>query len=210
MTHPRLRYPTEQQQTELGAMPSIPMGAAGQPGRGEEERLKPRYVWQCCRRSVQCYSGSVTEKWQLKSVVTSTSHSLSPWEEASPSPHRPLRGSEKDHRKGGDGNNQNNIRAEVGSQQVCAGQRTGCEAAIRAVRKIFDEPGCDAVLMGDASNVINNMNRKATLHKDQIPQLCHVHWQPDKQFMWQANWQMRNNGIRRGHHPRRSENIKKT
>lgn len=60
------------------------------------------------------------------------------------------------------------ITSAVGNLQVCAGQKAGCEAAIHAMRKIFDEPDCDAVLMVDASNAFNNINRKVTLHNTRI------------------------------------------
>lgn len=56
------------------------------------------------------------------------------------------------------------IRKVVGNLQVCAGQQAGCEAAIHAVRRMFQDQECQAVLMVDASNAFNNINREATLH----------------------------------------------
>lgn len=44
----------------------------------------------------------------------------------------------------------------------------GCEAAIHAMRKIFDKLSCDAVVIVDTSNASNNINRKATLHNIRI------------------------------------------
>uniref|UniRef100_A0A1X7TIP9 Reverse transcriptase domain-containing protein n=1 Tax=Amphimedon queenslandica TaxID=400682 RepID=A0A1X7TIP9_AMPQE len=47
----------------------------------------------------------------------------------------------------------------TGSDQLCAGQPGGCEAAVHAVRSIFDSMQCEAVLLVDASNAFNALNR---------------------------------------------------
>ena len=46
------------------------------------------------------------------------------------------------------------IREAVGNLQVCAGQLAGCEAAIHAMREIYEDPECEAVLMVDAFKCI--------------------------------------------------------
>ena len=46
----------------------------------------------------------------------------------------------------------------VGSLQVCAGQESGCEAAIHAMREMFDSEDVEAVLLADASNVFNTLS----------------------------------------------------
>ncbi|XP_042891390.1 uncharacterized protein LOC122265946 [Penaeus japonicus] len=80
------------------------------------------------------------------------------------------------------------IRNAVGNLQVCAGQKAGCEAAIHAM-KIFEEPDCDAVLMIDATNAFNNINRKAILHNTKIKcpsfamHIENLYAQPAKQFV---------------------------
>ena len=51
------------------------------------------------------------------------------------------------------------IRDAVGNLQVCVGQQAGCEAAIHAMREIYEEPECEAVLMVDASNSFNRQTR---------------------------------------------------
>ncbi|XP_076059371.1 uncharacterized protein LOC143035997, partial [Oratosquilla oratoria] len=56
------------------------------------------------------------------------------------------------------------VRETAGNLQVCGGQQAGCEAAIHAMRRIFEEPDCDAVLLVDVSNAFNNINREATIH----------------------------------------------
>ena len=58
----------------------------------------------------------------------------------------------------------------AGSLQLCAGQPAGSEAAIHAVHKIFEEDDCDAVILVDAANAFNSINRKAMLHNINI--LC--------------------------------------
>ena len=57
-----------------------------------------------------------------------------------------------------------------GSLQVCAGHKSGSEAAIHAMRSIFDADETDAVLLIDASNTFNALNRAAALHKIRV--LC--------------------------------------
>ena len=56
----------------------------------------------------------------------------------------------------------------VGSLQVCAGQDAGCEAAIHALRDIYEQEECEAVMLIDASNAFNSVNRKAFLHNVKI------------------------------------------
>ena len=57
-----------------------------------------------------------------------------------------------------------------GSLQVCAGHKSGSEAANHAMRSIFDADETDAVLLIDASNAFNALNRAAALHN--IRMLC--------------------------------------
>ena len=58
----------------------------------------------------------------------------------------------------------------AGSLQLCAGQKAGCEAAAHAMRDIFAEEETDGVLLIDASNAFNTLNRQALLHN--IRHLC--------------------------------------
>ena len=59
-----------------------------------------------------------------------------------------------------------------GSLQLCAGQKSGSEAAIHAMHRIFEADAPDAVLLVDASNAFNALNRAATLHNIRV--LCPV------------------------------------
>ena len=57
-----------------------------------------------------------------------------------------------------------------GFLQVCAGLRSGSEAAVHEVHSIFEEEETDAVLLIDASNAFNALNRAAALHNIRV--LC--------------------------------------
>ena len=52
----------------------------------------------------------------------------------------------------------------AGPLQACSGQRSGCEAAIHAMRQVYKEPETEAVLLIDATNAFNCMNRAVALH----------------------------------------------
>ncbi|KAL9957248.1 hypothetical protein ACROYT_G038862 [Oculina patagonica] len=57
-----------------------------------------------------------------------------------------------------------------GSLQVCAGLKSGSEAAVHAIHSIFEADETDAVLLIDASNAFNALNRAAALHNIRV--LC--------------------------------------
>ena len=57
-----------------------------------------------------------------------------------------------------------------GSLQVCAVYKSGSEAAIHAMRELFEHDNSDAVLLIDASNAFNSLNRAAALHNIRV--LC--------------------------------------
>ena len=56
------------------------------------------------------------------------------------------------------------IKETAGPLQVCAGQDGGCEAAVHTMREIFKNPESEAVLLVDATNAFNSLNRQAALH----------------------------------------------
>ena len=58
----------------------------------------------------------------------------------------------------------------TGSIQLCAGQNASSEAAIHAVYEMFNKESTEAVLMVDASNAFNAINREEFLHNTKI--LC--------------------------------------
>ena len=60
----------------------------------------------------------------------------------------------------------------AGPLQRCAGQRSGCEAAVHAMTEAFDQDESEAILLVDAANAFNSINRKVLLHN--IQYLCPV------------------------------------
>ena len=60
------------------------------------------------------------------------------------------------------------IKNSIGPLQVCAGQEGGCEAAVHAIRRIFDQNKTEAVMLVDAANAFNNVNRQVFLHNIKI------------------------------------------
>ena len=62
------------------------------------------------------------------------------------------------------------IVSAVGPLQTCSGLKSGIEAAIHAMRKAFEHNSTEAILLVDAENAFNNLNRKTALQN--IKQLC--------------------------------------
>ena len=60
------------------------------------------------------------------------------------------------------------IKEAAGALQACDGQNAGAETVIHAMSSVFEEERTDAVLLIDASNAFNQMNRAASLHKIRI------------------------------------------
>ena len=59
------------------------------------------------------------------------------------------------------------IKAEVlqaaGPVQLCAGHEAGAEAALHALRAVFEDATTEGILFVDASNAFNNLNRRVAL-----------------------------------------------
>ena len=55
------------------------------------------------------------------------------------------------------------IQKAVGNLQLCAGQKAACEAGIHAMRGLLESEGTEAVILVDASNAFNSLNREAAL-----------------------------------------------
>ena len=55
------------------------------------------------------------------------------------------------------------VQTAAGSIQLCAGQEAGCEAAIHGISKLFQADETDALLLVDADNAFNRLNRKVAL-----------------------------------------------
>ncbi len=57
--------------------------------------------------------------------------------------------------------------ASTAPVQVCAGLPGGVEAAIHAMRRIYEDPETEAILLVDAENAFNSLNRNVALHNIQ-------------------------------------------
>ena len=66
----------------------------------------------------------------------------------------------------------NDVMRSVGPLQLCAGQYDGTEAAIHAMHHIFKNNESEAVLLIDAENAFNSINRKAMIHN--ISMICPI------------------------------------
>ena len=53
--------------------------------------------------------------------------------------------------------------SSVGNLQPCGGREGGCEAAVHAMKDIFNAQSTDAVLLVDADNAFNSLNRAVLL-----------------------------------------------
>ena len=56
------------------------------------------------------------------------------------------------------------IQVAGGMLQTCTGVEAGIEAAIHAMQNTFGKYWCEAVLLVDADNAFNRLNRKVALH----------------------------------------------
>lgn len=62
------------------------------------------------------------------------------------------------------------VQSAAGPLQACAGHEAGCEAAVHAMKTIYTQDNTDAILLVDANNAFNTINRQAALHN--IGVLC--------------------------------------
>ena len=60
------------------------------------------------------------------------------------------------------------IKEAAGPIQVCVGHQAGPEVAIHAMETIFQEDHTEGILLIDASNAFNSMNKAVALHNIQI------------------------------------------
>ena len=63
------------------------------------------------------------------------------------------------------------VQEAAGPLQVSSGIKGGAEAAIHAMRSIFESDATDAVILVDAANAFNRLNRQVALHN--IQYICH-------------------------------------
>ena len=51
----------------------------------------------------------------------------------------------------------------MGCLQLCAGQEAACKAGVYAMRTLFKDEDVEAILLVDAANAFNSLNRGAAL-----------------------------------------------
>jgi hypothetical protein len=68
------------------------------------------------------------------------------------------------------------VQESVGSLQLCAGHPVGVESAIHAMRDFLDDESSDGILLIDADNAFNRINRSVALWNVQFtcPAMKHV------------------------------------
>ena len=64
----------------------------------------------------------------------------------------------------------NEIQEATGPLQTCAGHLSGCEAAVHAMHQVFEDKDADGVILVDATNAFNCLNRQPALIN--IKHLC--------------------------------------
>jgi hypothetical protein len=73
--------------------------------------------------------------------------------------------------------------------QLCAGQKVGWEAAVHAMRQIYDSPDTEAIPLVDVQNAFNSLNRAVALHNISVsrpaihPILANSYRQPSSLFV---------------------------
>lgn len=68
------------------------------------------------------------------------------------------------------------VQKAVGALQLCAGQPAGVEAAIHAMRGFLDDDQSDGILLIDADNAFNRINRATALRNTHFicPAMQHI------------------------------------
>ena len=64
------------------------------------------------------------------------------------------------------------VMVSAGPLQLCTGIPSGCEATVHAMAELFEEPENQGVLLADAENAFNSLNRKVALHKHFLRVSC--------------------------------------
>ena len=62
------------------------------------------------------------------------------------------------------------VQEVIGALQLCSGQKSGCEATIHAMQKVFNSADTEAIILVDASNAFNSLNREVALRN--VKHLC--------------------------------------
>lgn len=81
------------------------------------------------------------------------------------------------------------IQQEAGSLQLYADQEAACESGILSMKSLFEDSETEAIILVDASNAFNCLNREVALRNIQIlcpviaPVLINTYRKPSKLFI---------------------------
>ena len=81
------------------------------------------------------------------------------------------------------------LQRSMGPLQLCAGHNSGCEAAVHAMKIIFEEEDTEAMIFVDATNAFNQLNREVTIYNTQAvcpalaPTLINTYRSPPSLFI---------------------------
>ena len=56
----------------------------------------------------------------------------------------------------------------VDNLQTCGGQQAGVEAVMHAMHNVYNEDNCEAILLVDATNAFNSLNREVALRNGEL------------------------------------------
>ena len=96
------------------------------------------------------------------------------------------------------------VQLASGLLQTCSGIESGIEAAIHAMARTWENEECEAVLLIDAENAFNSLNRAAALHNvsRRCPQLSkylqNSYRQPSKMHLGDGSFILSNEGCTQG------------
>lgn len=60
------------------------------------------------------------------------------------------------------------IRSAAGALQLCCGQESGCESIVHAMRSVYEKDDTEAILLVDADNAFNRLNRAVALRNIRV------------------------------------------
>ena len=96
------------------------------------------------------------------------------------------------------------IQKASGTLQTCSGLESGIDAAVHAMKMVFDQDWCEAVLLVDAENAFTKLNRKVALSntKSLCPPffryLNNSYQEPSKLYLSDGSYIMSKEGVTQG------------
>ena len=76
------------------------------------------------------------------------------------------------------------IQAIAGCTQLCARQRSGCEAAVHVMEELMKDESVEGILLVDARNAFNSLNREVMLRNLQVL-VINIYRSNAELFVWE-------------------------